>query len=128
MSRTEVPVVELHPSYRSVWQGYPTSFQCIAAAGWPIGPLEFSINGRDIDTMSNVSVDCLTTANCTLLISRAIAGQDNGTISCCLDNTVGEDCKTAQLDIKRELQHCIDFHDLIYDYSRLFLILKSVLS
>jgi hypothetical protein len=96
----EVPVVELHPNSRTVWQGYPTSFYCVATAGWPQGPIQFAINGKDVDTMSNISVPCPTPTNCTLLIHRAIASTDSGTVSCCLDNVVGEDCKTAQLIVR----------------------------
>lgn len=97
-------MIQLQPSVRSIWQGYPTAFQCVAISGYPTAPLEFYINGKDIDCMYNASVKCVTTTNCTLLIHRAMAGTDNGTISCCMNNVVGEDCKTAQLIVKGEMQ------------------------
>ncbi|XP_062518443.1 uncharacterized protein LOC134193620 isoform X2 [Corticium candelabrum] len=95
-----VPSVNLTPVHRTVWQGDSATYQCSLTSGYPTAPLEFSINGKDIDTMSNVSVNCSSPNLCNLNIHRAIEGKDNGTIVCRVNNVVGEDSKAASLNIR----------------------------
>eukprot|EP00118_Oscarella_pearsei_P024623 m.306451 g.306451 ORF g.306451 m.306451 type:complete len:1145 (+) comp41248_c0_seq1:173-3607(+) len=94
------PTVSLTPSSNTVWEGCPAAFRC-RSTGWPVAPMQWTHNGKDIDNGSPHKFTCNANyTDCTLQVLNTNATLDQGKYTCSVNNFVGEASETSDLTVQ----------------------------